>query len=79
MCALCELGRILLMMLKDLPLTGEARNIVLNELSYYHVLDNTTLGCMYDFLEGIVLLEVKLVLKTCNGMCIIESNLSLNK
>ncbi|KAJ8037460.1 hypothetical protein HOLleu_18274 [Holothuria leucospilota] len=47
----------------DLSETGVARSSILNELSYYHVVENLALDYMHDLLEGVVPMEVKMVLK----------------
>ncbi|XP_033624675.1 uncharacterized protein LOC117288084 [Asterias rubens] len=47
----------------NLAETGVSRNGILNELPYYHVTDNYVLDIMHDFLEGMVPLEVKLVIQ----------------
>lgn len=46
-----------------LPLTGLARSSVFNNLNYFHVSHNATLDIMHDFLEGLLPIELKLVLK----------------
>ncbi|PIK52380.1 hypothetical protein BSL78_10692 [Apostichopus japonicus] len=47
----------------NLSTTGLSRSSVLNELPYYHVLENASVDVMHDIFEGIAPLEVKLILK----------------
>ncbi|XP_064636949.1 uncharacterized protein LOC135493501 [Lineus longissimus] len=44
--------------------TGIKRNCPLNTLSSFHVVDNYVFDIMHDLLEGVCLIEVKLVLKS---------------
>ncbi|XP_072045638.1 uncharacterized protein [Amphiura filiformis] len=46
----------------NLSQTGVSRNGILNELSYYHVVLNFMHDSMHDFLEGVVPMEIKLVI-----------------
>ena len=50
--------------LENLSATGISRNSILNELSYYHVIQNFAYDTMHDFLEGVIPREVKLVMKS---------------
>lgn len=47
----------------NLTMTGVARSSSLNNLPYFHVVENSTFDIMHDLLEGMVPLVVKLVLK----------------
>ena len=50
-------------MLSDPPLTGIKEDSCLNSLNYFHVTENICVDVMHDILEGISLIEVKLMLK----------------
>ena len=47
----------------DVSRTGVSRNCILNDLGYFHVVDNVAMDIMHDLLEGVLPMEVKLVMK----------------
>lgn len=44
-------------------MTGIKTSSCLNSLNYFHVTDNICVDVMHDILEGVALVEVKLLLK----------------
>ena len=44
--------------------TGIKRGCILNELQYFHCVDNSIVDCMHDLLEGIIPFEISLVLQS---------------
>ena len=56
--------------LQNVSQTGLQRSFALNNLSYFHVADNAAPDIMHDFLEGIIPIELKLIVKE-----LISSNL----
>ena len=46
----------------NLSRTGISRNCILNEVSYYHAVLNFVQDTMHDFLEGVIPMEVKMIL-----------------
>jgi hypothetical protein len=55
--------------------TGVKRNCALNELQYFHVIENYVFDIMHDMLEGVCMIEVKLVLKAIIGQGLLSLDL----